>query len=194
MKVILRSDIENLGNIGDHVNVKPGYARNYLIPQGLAYKATPGALRRFEEEKSQLLAAADRERNRAENLKGRIEAQQYRVEVKTGEQGRLYGSVTASNIAALLAEAGIEIDRRRIRLEQPIKALGEHDVPIRLYGEVTAIAKVEVIDAEAHVRAAIEAEVAAAEAAEREAQEAARAARKAAQAEEQEAGGEDDTA
>jgi large subunit ribosomal protein L9 len=180
MKVILRTDIENLGNIGELVAVKDGYARNYLLPQGMAYEATPGALRRFEEEKKQLLAAADRERSRAEALKGRIEAQKYRVEVKTGEQGRLYGSVTAANITDLLSEAGIEIDRRRIRLEQPLKALGEHKVEIRLYGDVTAVAVVDVIDAEAHIRAAIEAEVAAAEAAEREEAEAQRAARQAA--------------
>jgi large subunit ribosomal protein L9 len=164
MKVILRSDIDSLGKIGELVNVKPGYARNYLVPQGFAYVATPGALRRFEEEKLQLVSAAERERGRALALKARIEGHSYRVDMKTGEQGRLYGSVTAQTIADLLHEAGIEIDRRRIKLEQPIKALGEFKVPIKLYGEITASAGVVVADADAHVRAAIEAEVAAAEA------------------------------
>jgi large subunit ribosomal protein L9 len=164
MKVILRTDIDSLGKIGELVSVKPGYARNYLVPKGFAYMATPGALRRFEEEKHQLVSAAERERGRAEALKARIEGHTYKVEMKTGEQGRLYGSVTAQTIAELLREAGIEIDRRRIKLEQPIKALGEFQVPIKLYGEISASAKVFVSDADAHVRAAIEAEVAAAEA------------------------------
>jgi len=164
MKVILRTDIDNLGKIGELVSVKPGYARNYLVPQGFAYLATPGALRRFEEEKQQLVSAAERERGRAEALKGRIEGHTYKVDMKTGEQGRLYGSVTAQTIADLLHEAGIEIDRRRIRLDQPIKALGEFFVPIKLYGDISANAKVLVNDADAPVRAAIEAEVAAAEA------------------------------
>lgn len=178
MKVILRTDIEKLGTIGDLVSVKDGFARNFLLPQGHAYAADKGSLRRFEEEKKRLLSAADRERARAVALKGRIEAQGYNVEVKTGEQGRLYGSVTAQNIADLLHEAGIEIDRRRIQLEMPIKALGEHEVPVKLYGDIAAIAKVTVVDADAHVRAAIEAEIAAIEEAERLEREAARAARK----------------
>jgi len=164
MKVILRSDIDSLGKIGELVNVKPGYARNYLVPQGFAYVASPGALRRFEEEKKQLISAGERERNRAEALKARIESRVYQVDMKTGEQGRLYGSVTAQTITDLLHDAGVEIDRRRIKLEQPIKALGEFQVPIKLYGDISAFAKVVVADADAHVRAAIEAEVAAAEA------------------------------
>jgi large subunit ribosomal protein L9 len=176
MKVILRTDIEKLGTIGDLVTVKDGYARNYLVPQGHAYVADKGSLRRFEEEKKRLLSAADRERNRAEALKGRIEAQGYSIEVKTGEQGRLYGSVTAQNIADLLSEAGIQIDRRRIQLETPIKELGEHEVPVKLYGDIAAMARVTVIDSEAHVRAAIEAEIEAIEAAERAERDAARAA------------------
>lgn len=167
MKVILRTDIDSLGKIGELVNVKPGYARNYLVPQGYAYLATAGALRRFQEEKNQLVTAAERERARAVALKGRIEGHSYKVEMKTGEQGRLYGSVTAQTIADLLREAGIEIDRRRIKLEQPIKALGQFQVPIKLYGEISATAAVLVSDADAHVRASIEAEVAAAEAAAR---------------------------
>jgi large subunit ribosomal protein L9 len=164
MKVILRTDIDNLGKIGELVSVKPGYARNYLVPQGFAYTATPGALRRFEEEKLQLVSAAERERSRADALRARIESHQYKVEMKTGEQGRLYGSVTAQTIADLLHVAGIEIDRRRIRLDQPIKALGEFFVPIKLYGDISAQARVLVTDADALVRAAIEAEVAASEA------------------------------
>ena len=167
MKVILRTDIENLGSIGEIVNVKPGYARNYLLPQGYAYVADKGNLRRFEDEKMKLMATSDRESTRAEALKTRIEAQSYLIEAKTGDQGRMYGSVTSRNIAALLEESGIEIDRRRIVLETPIKTLGDFEIPIKLYGSIQAKVKLSIIDGEAHIRAAIEAEVAASEAAER---------------------------
>ena len=166
MKVILRTDIENLGTIGQIVNVKPGFARNYLLPKGHAYLADKGSLRRFEDEKQKLMATSDREATRAEALKGRIEAQSYLIVAKTGEQGRMYGSVTSRNIAALLEEAGIEIDRRRIVLETPIKTLGDYEIPVKLYATIQAKVKLSIIDGEAHVRAAIEAEVAAAEAAE----------------------------
>ncbi len=154
MKVILRTEIEKLGKIGDVVSVKPGYARNYLVPQGHAYVADKGNLRRFEEEKRQLLARADNERTRAEALKERIEERNYTIEVKTGEKGRLYGSVTSQNIAELLDRAGFEVDKRRVVLEQPIKSLGLFEVPVKLYGDVQAVAKVFVLDAEAHLHEA----------------------------------------
>jgi large subunit ribosomal protein L9 len=166
MKVILRTDIEKLGTIGDVVNVKPGFARNYLLPQGYAYLADKGSLKRFEEEKKRLTDTASRERGKAEELKAKLEEQKLTVEVKTGDQGRLYGSVTAKNIAELLEAASIPVDRRHIRMETPIKALGDFEVPIKLYGDITATVKVSVIDAEADIRAAIEAEIAALEAAE----------------------------
>jgi large subunit ribosomal protein L9 len=174
MKVILRTDIEKLGTIGDVVDVKPGYARNYLLPQGFAYLADKGSLKRFEEEKKRLTETASRERNKATDLKTKLEEQLLTVEVKTGDQGRLYGSVTAKNIAELLEKAGCPVDRRHIRMETPIKALGDFQVPVKLYGDITATVKVTVIDAEADIRAAIEAEIAAAEAAEAAAEAAAR--------------------
>ena len=167
MKVILRTDVEKLGKIGTIVEVKPGYARNYLIPQGFAYLADRGSLRRFEEEKKQLMSEADRSRSRAEALKERIESQEYTIAVKTGDKGRLYGSVTAHNVADLLKEAGLDIDRRRIMLEVPIKRLGAFELPIKLYGDIQAIVRLNVEDADAGLRAALEAEIEAAEAAER---------------------------
>ncbi len=167
MKVILRTDVEKLGKIGAVVEVKPGYARNYLVPQGFAYIADKGSLRRFEEEKKQLMSEADRSRTRALALKERIESQELSIAVKTGDKGRLYGSVTAHNVADLLKEVGLDIDRRRIMLEVPIKALGTFELPIKLYGDIQAMVRLSVVDADAGLRAALEAEIAAAEAAER---------------------------
>ncbi len=124
MKIILRTDIEHLGKVGDIVSVKPGYARNYLMPQGMAYLADKGSLKRFEDEKRKLLGAADREMNKALALKARLEAGTYVAKVKVGSEGRLYGSVTTHQIAELIQVAGIEIERRTIIQERPIKTLG----------------------------------------------------------------------
>jgi len=191
MKIILRTDIEHLGKVGDIVSVKPGYARNYLMPQGMAYMADKGSLKRFEDEKRKLLGAADREMNKALALKARLEAGTYVAKVKVGSEGRLYGSVTTHQIADLIHEGGIEIERRTIIQERPIKTLGSHDVHIKLYGALHAVIKLTVMDMEAEVKAAIEAEIAAIEAAEEAERVARQAARKQVAAEGDDEDGED---
>jgi large subunit ribosomal protein L9 len=136
VQIILRQDIENLGDMGDIVDVKPGYARNYLLPQGFAYEATPANLRRHEEERAHLVNRSLRDRDRAEKSAEKLAGVSVTLKVKAGEEGRLFGSVTSSDIAAALGTQGIEVDRHIIRLEEPIKQLGVYKVPIRLHAEV----------------------------------------------------------
>lgn len=145
MQVILRERLENLGNAGEVVEVKPGYARNYLIPQGLAYEATPGNVRQIEREK------AAREKTETENLAaararaGTLEGVSLTFNARAGQEGKLFGSITNGDIADKLAEMGLEVDRRQIELDEPIKALGVFTVPIRLHSQVRPEIKVWVI-------------------------------------------------
>ena len=136
VQVILRQVMDDLGDIGDVVDVKPGYARNFLIPQGIAYEATDANRRRFEEERRHILERSARDLDRARAAAERIEGQSVSFSVRAGEEGKLFGSVTASDIAEALGEKGIEIDRHLIRLEEPIKQLGVYKVTIRLHSEV----------------------------------------------------------
>ncbi|MGH7539696.1 MAG: 50S ribosomal protein L9 [Gemmatimonadota bacterium] len=143
--VILRRDVENLGEAGELVSVKPGYARNYLIPQGLALPATDGNCRRFEEEARQAARSATREKEMAEGLAGELEGRSLTFTVKAGEEGRLYGSVTAGDIADALLAEGVSVDRRLIQLDEPIKELGAYRVAVRLHAEVKPEIKVWVV-------------------------------------------------
>lgn len=136
MQVILMKEMENLGEVGDVVDVKPGYARNYLVPRGFAIRATKSNLARIEEEREHLVAAAEREIEKATALAGEIEGQSLNFPVRAGEEGKLFGSVSTSDIADALAEKGIEIDRRTVQLAEPIKQLGTYKIPIRLSAEV----------------------------------------------------------
>lgn len=136
MQVILMKEMENLGEVGDVVDVKPGYARNYLVPRGFAIKATKSNLARIEEEREHLVAAAEREIEKATTLAGEIEGESLNFPVRAGEEGKLFGSVSSSDIADALAEKGIEVDRRTIQLAEPIKQLGTYKIPIRLSAEV----------------------------------------------------------
>lgn len=145
VQVILKKDVADLGHAGDLVTVKPGYARNYLIPQGMAFLATEGNLRRFEEERRQIEQAAERDRENASQMAGRLEGQSLTFKVRAGEEGRLFGSVTSADIADSLAAEGLEVDRRIIRLEDPIKELGVYDVTIRLHADVEPTIKVWVV-------------------------------------------------
>lgn len=145
VEVILRKDVADLGNAGELVSVKPGYARNYLIPQGLALLATEGNRRRFEEERQQIEHAAERERERARELAIRIEGRSLTFTVRAGEEGRLFGSVTAADIAEALEGEGVEIDRRTVRLQEPIKELGVYTVPVRLHSDIEPEIKVWVV-------------------------------------------------
>ena len=145
VEVILRKDVVDLGSAGEMVTVKPGYARNFLIPQGLALLATDGNRRRFEEERRQVEQASARERETARSLAEKLELQSLTFTVRAGEEGKLFGSVTAADIADRLAETGLEVDRRLIRLEEPIKELGVYDVAVRLHADVQPEIKVWVV-------------------------------------------------
>ncbi|HXG38719.1 MAG TPA: 50S ribosomal protein L9 [Bacteroidota bacterium] len=145
MKVILRQDFEQLGKLGDVVDVKDGYARNYLIPRKIAYMATPSALRTLEEEKKQLARKLEKEKTGSEKLAAQLEKVSLTVQMKVGEDDKLFGSVTSQMIADGLQEKGISLDKRWIELEEPIKALGIYDVNVKLPGGVTGKVKVWVV-------------------------------------------------
>ncbi len=146
MQVILREPLEKLGTVGDVVEVKPGYARNYLIPRGLAYEATAGNLRQIERERE----ARDKEetallsdaRRRAKDIDGLS----LTFHARAGQEGKLFGSITNADVAERLAsEHGIEVDRRQIEMDEPLKSLGVFAVPIRLHGEVKPEVRVWVV-------------------------------------------------
>ena len=145
MKVILRADVDNLGRLGDIVAVRPGYGRNYLLPQGLASLATPGNLKVFEQERRKLQAMNDAIKAEASSLAARIEAAKVVIEVRTGEGDKLYGSVTSAQIGAILAEQGVDVDRRKIQLEEGIRTLGEYIIDVKLHPEVVAKLTVNVV-------------------------------------------------
>ena len=145
MKIIMLKDVEGVGQAGDIVQVAAGYARNLLIPQGEALLATDANMARFESQRRQLEAAADRERKAATTLAEELEKASLTAQVRVGEEDRLFGSVTAQNIADLLKEQGHEVDRRTIELEEPIRALGVYTVPVKLHASVTAQVKVWVV-------------------------------------------------
>ncbi len=145
VEVILRKDVADLGRAGEMVNVRPGYARNYLVPQGIALVATEGNRRRFEEERRQIEQSAEREREAAQELAGELEGRALSFVRRASESGRLFGSVTAADIADELEKDGVAVDRRAIRLDDPIKDLGEHDVPVRVHVDVEPTLKVSVV-------------------------------------------------
>ena len=144
MKVILADDVRGLGRRGDTVSVKPGYARNFLFPQGVAYEATTANVRRLGEEKKKYDEKTLKEKGVAEVVAGKVEGLTVVIAKKAGEEGHLYGSVTASEIADALAAKGIEVDRRRVELAEPIRRLGSHTVHVRLHRDVAATLTVEV--------------------------------------------------
>jgi len=145
MKVILRKEHEKLGQIGSVVDVKDGYARNFLIPKGLAYPATDGSVRALEEEKKQAGQRVAKELKGSEKLASDLEKVSITLQMKVGEEEKLFGSVTSQMIADSLKEKGFEIDKRIIDLEEPIKALGIYSVPVKLHPSVTAKVKVWVV-------------------------------------------------
>jgi large subunit ribosomal protein L9 len=145
MQVILRKEYESLGKVGDVVAVKPGYARNYLIPRGIAFAATNASLAKLDHEKKMLQLADVKERRKAGDLRAKLDGLRLLKSVLTGEEDRMFGSVTSSDIADLIKERGIEVDRRKIQLEEPIKHLGEFDIPIKLHREVVVTIKLDVV-------------------------------------------------
>lgn len=142
VKLILTESVHNLGEAGDVVNVKPGYARNFLLPQGKAIRATDSRVKELEHHRRIVAEKAAKELKDLRTLKDQLEAQTISVSARAGEGGRLFGSVTSAQIAAVLAERGFEIDRRRIDLREGIKLVGEHAVPVKLHREVVAKLKV----------------------------------------------------
>ena len=145
MKIILRQDHEKLGEAGNIINVKPGFARNFLIPQGIAMAASPQNKKRFENEKKQMNWRKEQEKRKAEELAKQLESVSCTITVQVGEEDKLFGSVTSQNIAESLAAQEYEIDKRKIQLEEPIKSLGIYSVPIKLHTDVEAKVKVWVV-------------------------------------------------
>jgi len=145
IEVILREDIQSLGRAGEMVRVKPGYARNYLLPQGLAYEATEGNRKRIAAETRVRTARNQAERTEAERLAGTLGGLELKLSGKAGEEGKLFGSITSQDIADALSRQGYTIERRRIELEHPIKSTGSHTVSVRLHPEVHAELRVSVV-------------------------------------------------
>jgi large subunit ribosomal protein L9 len=147
MKVILRQTIETLGDIGDIVSVRDGYARNYLLPNGMAYVATKGNMKVLNEEKKQLFIRKNRELVEAEKIASELEKHESAITIpmQVGEEDKLFGSVTKEMIAEKLAEQGFKIDRRKIEIEEPIKTLGIFTINVKLHAEVVGKVKVWVV-------------------------------------------------
>jgi large subunit ribosomal protein L9 len=146
MEVILRQAVEKLGQPGDVVKVSAGFARNYLLPRGIAYAATAGNLKRIAQEKARLQSAENERRGSAQSIAERLETVSLTFSARVGEEGKLFGSVTASDIAEQLHAQGFDmIEKRQIDLHEPIKALGVYRVPVRLHADVKPEIKVWVI-------------------------------------------------
>lgn len=148
MEIILLKDQRHLGSRGEVVDVKPGYARNYLLPQGIALEATEGNQRYFQQIKSKVDAAHARERDAAQAIADQLKDQRIEVAKRVGETETLYGSVTATEVGEMLEKKGFTVDRRKIDLEGGIKTLGDHEVRIHLHPEVTAEIVVTVVPQE----------------------------------------------
>jgi large subunit ribosomal protein L9 len=148
VKLILREDVSKLGHAGEVVSVKPGYARNFLLPQGKAALASEAKVKELEHHKRLIGEKVTRELKDFTATRDRLEQLLLEVEAQAGEEGRLFGSVTPIQIAELIGEKGIDIDRRKIDLAEPIKEIGEHIVPIRLHREVIAKVSLKVTAAE----------------------------------------------
>lgn len=148
MKVILLSDQRSLGRRGEEVTVKPGYARNYLFPQGLALAATKANRAYFEEQRTKIDARHSREREAAEEIAKQLSEVSLTIAKRVGESGTLYGSVTPAAIADALEEQGVTVDRRRLEVEGGIKSVGEHKVTVDLHPEVMGEITVHVVPAE----------------------------------------------
>ena len=145
IEVILREDVKSLGKAGELVRVKPGYARNFLLPRGLAFEATEGNKKRIAAETRARGTRDQAERAEAERFAAMLGALTLTLAGKAGEEGKLFGSITAQDVADALVAQGHQVDRRRIELEHPIKTLGHHTVEVRLHPEVHAEVRVSVV-------------------------------------------------
>jgi large subunit ribosomal protein L9 len=148
MRIVLRDDVDNLGKKGDLVDVADGYARNYLVPRGLALKASAGSQKQADAMRRNREARDRREREGAQALAAQFEGRTITIEARAGGEGRLFGSVTATDIAeAVQNQTGAEIDRRKLTLDEPLKELGGVDVQVRLHPDVVATVHVDVVAA-----------------------------------------------
>jgi len=145
MKIILKEDLKDLGKCGEVIQVKDGYARNYLFPKNLAIPATKGNLRSINEVTHQKKIRDDKKIKGDEKLKADLEKISITAEVRVGEEDRVFGSVTSQDIAGLLKEKGFEVDKRKIELDEPIKALGVYTIPVKIHGELVANLKLWVV-------------------------------------------------
>jgi large subunit ribosomal protein L9 len=145
IEVILREDVRTLGRAGEMVRVKPGYARNYLLPQGLAYEATEGNKKRIAAETRARTSRNEAERTDAQRAAATLGTVTLKLSGKAGEEGKLFGSITSQDIADALERQGHVVDKRRIELDHPIKTVGEHGVTVRLHPEVSAEIRVSVV-------------------------------------------------
>ncbi|MFQ5707314.1 MAG: 50S ribosomal protein L9 [bacterium] len=145
MKIILRQDFDKLGKFGETVEVKDGYARNFLIPKKIAFVATPRNLKIFEQEKLKEDIKKNKDKRKAEVLAQKLAGISLTATVATGEEDKVFGAITSQNIAEMLSAKGFDVDRRKIVLEEPLKALGVFDVPVKLHQEVDAKVKVWVV-------------------------------------------------
>jgi large subunit ribosomal protein L9 len=145
MQVILKEDVKDLGRIGDIVVVKDGYARNFLIPRGLAIEANPRNIKTLEHQKRMIEEAAKKIKLSAEDLKSKISAKRIVIKAKAGEDDKLFGSVTAMDISEALKKEGIDIDKKKIVIDEPIKRLGDYVVTVKIHPDVVAQLNVQVI-------------------------------------------------
>jgi len=153
MKVILQANVKKLGNKGDLIDVAEGYARNFLIPRGLAVVANEGNVKSLQTAKSHAKARVEREESLAREVAARLEKLTIKIEAKTGESGRLFGSVTAADIAdAVKKSAGVDLDKRKIELDEPIKVLGRYRIPVGLHPGVVAHLNVNVSEVQGEKR------------------------------------------
>lgn len=145
MKVILRKEFGSLGHVGDVVDVKDGYARNFLIPRKIAYSALSGNLKALEDEKKNIARKSEKELNEAEKISSELEKVSVTIPVQVGEEDKIFGSVTTQMIADALVEKGFEIDKRKIEIDEPIKTLGIYNVNVKLHSKVSASIKAWVV-------------------------------------------------
>jgi len=144
VKIILRQNVATLGDAGEVVDVKNGYANNYLIPQGMAIRATDGALKALETERKQQAKKIEQQRIAAREVASRLQQLTLKVSAKAGETGKLFGTVTSADIAEALKAEGVDVDRRKITLEAPIRSLGSYEADVKLFMDVSSTVKVTV--------------------------------------------------
>jgi len=145
MKVILREEVKSLGRTGEVINVKDGYARNFLIPKGLAVEANPDNIRALEHEKKKIQELAIKAKTTAEDMAVKLSSKVITIKAKAGEEEKLFGSVTAADIAEALKKEGMDIDKKKILLEDPIKRLGNYTVNVKIHSDISTQVNIQVV-------------------------------------------------